>query len=235
MDGPGVIEDGVSGPTAMKVLTGLCCDRCGMAAERYSYCAGCSRFVCAACWEPEHEACLTCTRPGLPVAGRLGDSIRTTLGSATHPHQSAPTTRVSRALAQTAQRAPEEENAPQPSPPPSTAAPPRTERGLLRVAVAGVTLGTALILLPSIVRFGDRPDAPSSLAPEIARSTPTLQPATTTPVRTYVVRAGDTLRSIARQIYGDENAWRRIYEANRSEIANPDSLVIGSELRIPAT
>jgi LysM repeat protein len=169
----------------------------------------------------------------------LGEAIRTTLGTAVHPHHSAPTNRVSRALAQSAQRAAEDESSAQPSPAPSSTepsstAPPRTDHGWLRVAVVGLMLATALILLPSIIRFGDQPDALSSLAPGAARSTATLRPATAKPARTYVVRAGDTLRSIARRMYGDENGWRRIYQANRSEIANPDSLVVGSELRIPS-
>ena len=51
--------------------------------------------------------------------------------------------------------------------------------------------------------------------------------------RTYVVRAGDTLRSIALSAYGNEERWRRIYRANRALIRDPDVLKVGTPLVIP--
>jgi nucleoid-associated protein YgaU len=51
----------------------------------------------------------------------------------------------------------------------------------------------------------------------------------------YVVQPGDTLRSIARDQYGDAELWQTIYQANRSTIGpNPDALVAGKALQIPA-
>jgi len=52
-------------------------------------------------------------------------------------------------------------------------------------------------------------------------------------VRTYTVKAGDSLSRIARQIYGDMNRWREIFEANRDRIENPDLIQPGWTLRIP--
>lgn len=49
----------------------------------------------------------------------------------------------------------------------------------------------------------------------------------------YTVVAGDTLGAIAGQLYGDPNVWRRIYDANRDVLDDPDDLVIGMELVIP--
>jgi nucleoid-associated protein YgaU len=49
----------------------------------------------------------------------------------------------------------------------------------------------------------------------------------------YTVIAGDTLRSIAEQFYGDETQWPRIHNANRDQIPNPDQIVPGQVLRIP--
>ncbi len=50
----------------------------------------------------------------------------------------------------------------------------------------------------------------------------------------YTVEAGDTLRSIAQQVYGDAAQWPRIYDANRQIIgADPDTLSAGTRLRIP--
>jgi nucleoid-associated protein YgaU len=49
----------------------------------------------------------------------------------------------------------------------------------------------------------------------------------------YTVVAGDTLRSIAQRFYGDENQWRRIFNANRDQITNPDLIQPGWVLTIP--
>jgi uncharacterized protein YidB (DUF937 family) len=50
---------------------------------------------------------------------------------------------------------------------------------------------------------------------------------------TYVVVAGDSLSKIAKRFYGDANRWRRIFEANRDQIENPDLIHPGQKLRIP--
>jgi nucleoid-associated protein YgaU len=50
----------------------------------------------------------------------------------------------------------------------------------------------------------------------------------------YTVRKGDTLSAIAQREYGDANAWRRIYDANRDQIDNPDLIQPGQELTLPA-
>jgi Contractile injection system tube protein/LysM domain len=49
--------------------------------------------------------------------------------------------------------------------------------------------------------------------------------------RRYVVRPGDTLSSIALDVYDDQTAWRKIAAANR--IANPRLLTPGRVLTIP--
>lgn len=51
--------------------------------------------------------------------------------------------------------------------------------------------------------------------------------------RTYVVKSGDSLSRIAKSIYGDGNAWHRIYDANRDTIKDPDLIHPGQELTIP--
>ena len=50
---------------------------------------------------------------------------------------------------------------------------------------------------------------------------------------TYKVKSGDTLSAIAQREYGDANQWRRIYEANRDRIDDPDMIHPGQELEIP--
>ena len=51
--------------------------------------------------------------------------------------------------------------------------------------------------------------------------------------RTYTVKSGDSLSAIAKEQYGDANEWRRIFEANRDQIDDPDLIHPGQELRIP--
>jgi len=49
----------------------------------------------------------------------------------------------------------------------------------------------------------------------------------------YVVKAGDTLRKIATEFYGDGTKWVEIYKANRAVIKDPNFLYPGLELKIP--
>ena len=49
----------------------------------------------------------------------------------------------------------------------------------------------------------------------------------------YTVAAGDSLSKIAKRSYGNANEWRRIFEANRDQIENPDRIYPGQKLRIP--
>jgi len=50
---------------------------------------------------------------------------------------------------------------------------------------------------------------------------------------TYVVKPGDSLSKIAQHHYGDAQAWRRIYEANKDQIQDPDLIQPGWTLRLP--
>ena len=61
----------------------------------------------------------------------------------------------------------------------------------------------------------------------------TRQPAGAAAANTYTVKSGDTLSAIAKREYGDATEWRRIYEANRDKIDNPDLIHPGQELKIP--
>ena len=51
--------------------------------------------------------------------------------------------------------------------------------------------------------------------------------------RTYTVAKGDSLSKIAKQLYGDAQKWRQIYEANKDTIKNPDLIHPGQVLTIP--
>ncbi|HXT22991.1 MAG TPA: LysM peptidoglycan-binding domain-containing protein [Thermoanaerobaculia bacterium] len=49
----------------------------------------------------------------------------------------------------------------------------------------------------------------------------------------YVVKRGDTLSGISRQVYADANQWHRIQQANPIVLKNPDLIHAGLVLRIP--
>ena len=49
----------------------------------------------------------------------------------------------------------------------------------------------------------------------------------------HVVVKGDTLSKIAEQYYGDEMLYKKIFEANRERIKDPNLIQIGWKLRIP--
>jgi nucleoid-associated protein YgaU len=51
--------------------------------------------------------------------------------------------------------------------------------------------------------------------------------------RSYTVVKGDSLSKIAKHLYGDAQKWRKIYEANRDQIKNPDLIYPGQTFTIP--
>jgi LysM repeat protein len=51
--------------------------------------------------------------------------------------------------------------------------------------------------------------------------------------RTYTVRAGDTLSSIAQRFYGNPADWQFLYQVNRSVIHNPNLIFQGDVLSVP--
>jgi len=53
------------------------------------------------------------------------------------------------------------------------------------------------------------------------------------PEQIHTVAAGESLSKIAKRYYGDANQWRRIFEANRDQIQNPDLIHPGQKLKIP--
>jgi len=75
--------------------------------------------------------------------------------------------------------------------------------------------------------FSNVESGSSSTAPAPAKAPSTAQP------KTYVVKQGDNLSKIAKQEYGNANEWRRIYDANRDLIKNPDLIHPGQTLKIP--
>ena len=49
----------------------------------------------------------------------------------------------------------------------------------------------------------------------------------------YEVKKGDTLSSIAKEMYEDSSKWGLLHRANIEQISNPDLIYIGQVLKIP--
>jgi 5'-nucleotidase len=77
---------------------------------------------------------------------------------------------------------------------------------------------------PPPVRVERNPTVKTPVAkPVVEKGTPT----------THKVKKGDTLSSIAKEVYGDANLWKKIADANKDKIPNPNKLKIGTVLTIP--
>jgi nucleoid-associated protein YgaU len=61
----------------------------------------------------------------------------------------------------------------------------------------------------------------------------TVEVASAPPAQYYTVVKGDTLSKIAKQFYGDANAYNAIFEANQPMLKHPDKIYPGQNLRIP--
>ena len=51
--------------------------------------------------------------------------------------------------------------------------------------------------------------------------------------RQYVVKSGDSLSKIAKELLGDARRWPEIFEANKDQIKDPNLIRVGQELKIP--
>jgi len=102
------------------------------------------------------------------------------------------------------------------------------------LAVAGAMLG-----MPSHVK----PPPPSSTPVERVELDSSVKPVMpvkpvkpvkpASPAQVYVVQAGDSLWSIARHFYGNPLMWSHIYDANQSQIHDPNLIYQGQKLTIP--
>jgi LysM repeat protein len=96
------------------------------------------------------------------------------------------------------------------------------------MAIAGVLVAAA----PQAHAAEKTPAKATTVTEQQARTDALVkraQPAT----RTYTVRSGDTLSSIAERYYHNSGDWTWIYAANRSKIHDPNSIYVGESLTIP--
>jgi nucleoid-associated protein YgaU len=76
------------------------------------------------------------------------------------------------------------------------------------------------------------PDWPNEVVADIKATTD--QTATkSTHAATHTVKAGDTLSKIAKEYFGDANAYMKIFNANQDQLSDPDKIKPGQVLKIP--
>lgn len=80
---------------------------------------------------------------------------------------------------------------------------------------------------PTTPATAEEPEVETITPDEPAGGPIDLQPST------HIVQKGDTLYRLARFYYDDQTMWKRIWEANRDQIPDPNTLKIGQELIIP--
>ncbi len=75
------------------------------------------------------------------------------------------------------------------------------------------------------------PDAKAEAAAPTEEPAPEAAPAGG---QTHVVAKGETLYILARKYYnGNQSMWRKIWEANKAQVPNPNQLKVGQQLIIP--
>ena len=82
---------------------------------------------------------------------------------------------------------------------------------------------------PNFIRVGQK------LIINLSGTTTAVSTTAVTPgnANTYVVQPGDNLWKIARKVYGQGYAWKKIFDANRNVIPNPGSIHVGQRLLTP--
>jgi nucleoid-associated protein YgaU len=108
---------------------------------------------------------------------------------------------------------------------------PQPEPGDLKPATPALT--PAVVEKPAVIETPPatplppvRVERPATIRP------PVEKPAPSTPA-TYTVKKGDNLSKIAKHVYGDENSWHKIFDANKDKIKDANKLKVGTVLTIP--
>jgi nucleoid-associated protein YgaU len=69
--------------------------------------------------------------------------------------------------------------------------------------------------------------------PAAAAAAPAAAAAAPSAVKTYTVKAGDTLGAIAKEHLGSAGAYMKIFELNKDQLTDPDKIKAGQVLHLP--
>jgi nucleoid-associated protein YgaU len=87
-------------------------------------------------------------------------------------------------------------------------------------------------LKPASLRIGKRIVLPAKVEPAVAVVEAPKPPAAET-AKSYVVAQGDSLMTVSQKVFGTARHYKKIYEANKDVIQDPNILVVGRTLKIP--
>jgi len=108
-----------------------------------------------------------------------------------------------------------------------------------KVAEVATKAAPAVAIAGALVATAPQASAAVSLSAKTATVTEQVhtaalvkqnQPAT----RTYTVRSGDTLSSIAQRFYGNPALWTWLWHVNSATVSNPNSIFVGEVLKVPS-
>lgn len=102
-----------------------------------------------------------------------------------------------------------------------------------KVILGGLGVAAAAKAAASVFGKKDEDAAPASGAPAAADAASSGQSGQAGTSGTRVVASGDTLSKIAQDVYGDGTLWKRIFDANRDILSDPNRIWPGQVLRIP--
>jgi nucleoid-associated protein YgaU len=78
-----------------------------------------------------------------------------------------------------------------------------------------------------------KPDFSNVRSGASSTAPPPAEPVQAAEVETYTVVKGDSLSKIAKNHYGNAGEWKRIFEANRDILKDPDKIFPGQTLKLP--
>jgi nucleoid-associated protein YgaU len=99
-------------------------------------------------------------------------------------------------------------------------------------AIESQQLKTRLALVGNLPA-SNTPSRPGTIAPTSVDLPPPAPVEAPAGPRVHTVAPGDSLSRISLRYYGTASRWNEILQANRDAIRNPDSLALGTKLRIP--
>jgi LysM repeat protein len=100
------------------------------------------------------------------------------------------------------------------------------------VAIAGVLVAVAPQAQAAVSASAKTTSVTEQVRTQV-RTDALVRKTETSSSRTYSVRSGDSLSTIADRFYGRASEWTWIYDANRSKIQNPNDIFVGESLKIP--
>jgi nucleoid-associated protein YgaU len=103
----------------------------------------------------------------------------------------------------------------------------------IRKVAQELSVATAAASAPVPAESTSAPATKPAAAPGPAAEAGSADAGAAPAANTYTVQPGDTLWKIAKQFYGEGNAYLKIFEANKGLLKDPDHIYPGQELVIP--